>query len=209
MRYILKSVEPQQFTDWKHKPSKIIKQYKHLRGKIKKKVYEYLIREQGGLCAYCERPLIESDREKDYHIDHLNPQHLLAGDDLNYANFICSCLNQTAKGDPLHCGKLKDKKIIAVHPLQEDCQSKFTYTAMGVIDGVDQDTKNTIKILGLDIYKLTDMRNDAVSPFLSNEIEQDEFQSFVAGYLTPDKDGKRNAFCSMIEFLFKDFVEVR
>jgi uncharacterized protein (TIGR02646 family) len=208
--YIEKDTEPQEFTDWKKKPRKKgVKKYKHLRGKIKKKVYESLIREQGGLCAYCERPLIELNRVKDYHIDHLNPQSLLANDDLEYKNFLCSCLRQTAKGDPLHCGKLKENKIIPVHPLQKDCQSKFTYTAIGEIDGVDQTSKDTIVILGLDIDKLTDMRKDAVAPFLSNEIDHNEFQSFVAGYTTPDHEGKRNAFCSMIEYLFKDFLEIR
>jgi hypothetical protein len=77
---------------------------------------------------------------------------------------------------------------------------------MGNIDGIDQDAKDTIKILGLDINKLSDMRRSAVSPFLSNEIDDNEFQLFVVGYLAQDQDGKRNAFCSMIEFLFKDFV---
>jgi hypothetical protein len=77
---------------------------------------------------------------------------------------------------------------------------------MGNIDGVDTDTTDTIKILGLDIDKLTDMRRDAVSPFLSSEIDNNEFQHFVLGYITNVQDGKRNAFCSMIEYLFKNFV---
>jgi uncharacterized protein (TIGR02646 family) len=206
MRYIQKDTEPQLFSDWKALANEDWQPtYGNLKGSEKRDVYQSLLTEQGHICCYCERELIADD----YHIEHLNPQYLRAGDDLDYANFICSCLNQTAKGVPLHCGKLKDDKIIPVHPLQEDCQSKFTYTAMGVIDGVDQVTKDTIRILGLDIDKLTDMRNDAVSPFLSDEIDLDQFQSFIAGYITPDEDGKRNAFCSMIEFLFKDFVEVR
>jgi uncharacterized protein (TIGR02646 family) len=209
MRYIQKGAEPQDFIDWKNKPSKIVKRYKHLRDEVKKKVYESLIREQGGLCAYCERQLIERDRVEDYHIEHLNPRSLTIGIELDYDNFLCSCLRQTAKGEPLHCGKLKEDKILPVHPLQQDCQSKFTYTAMGEINGVDQDSQDTIAILGLNIYKLIDMRKDVIAPFLSDEIENSEFQSFVTGYISPDPDGKRNAFCSMIEYLFKDLVEVR
>ena len=200
MRYIQKGAEPQKFSDWKCLANEEWHpNYENLSGVEKKAVYQSLLAEQGHICCYCERQLIAND----YHIEHLNPQTLHAGDDLNYENFICSCLKQTARGEPLHCGKLKEDKIISIHPLQQDCQSKFTYTAMGEIDGVDQDTKETIQFLGLNIDKLTDMRADAVSPFLSDEIEQDEFQSFVAGYIIPDHNDKRNAFCSMIEFLFK------
>jgi uncharacterized protein (TIGR02646 family) len=206
MRHIQKRTEPKEFTDWKaHANEDWQPTYEHLSGDEKKAVYESLLAEQGHICCYCERELAQND----YHIEHLNPQHLGAGDDLQYANFICSCLNQTAKGVPLHCGKLKDDKLLRIHPLQEDCQSKFTFTVLGEIDGVDKDAKDTIKILGLDIDKLTDMRKVAVEPFLSEEIDQDEFQSFIAGYITLNKNGNRNAFCSMIEFLFKGFLEVR
>lgn len=202
MRYIQKGPEPQAFTRWKAlenddwQPT-----YDKLSGEEKKAVYRSLLTEQGYICCYCERELIEGD----YHIEHLNPQWLPEVDDLDYANLICSCLNRTVKGSPLHCGKLKDDHIISVHPLQEDCQSKFIFTASGEINGIDEDSKNTIKKLGLDIDKLKDMRKEAIEPFLSDEIEQAEFQLFVTGYVTPD-GVKRNPFCSMIEFIFKDFI---
>lgn len=203
MRYIQKNNEPQKFTDWKAcanddwKPT-----YDDLSGDVKNDVYLSLLMEQGHICCYCERELIAHD----YHIEHLNPQHLHIGDDLDYANFICSCLNRTVKGAPLHCGILKDESLIPVHPLQRDCQSKFIYTAVGSIDGIDRNAKDTIKILGLDINKLTDMRKDVVTPFLSDEIDDNEFRNFIKGYLAYTPDGKRNPFCSMIEFIFKDFL---
>lgn len=199
MRYIQKGAEPQEFIDWKTLANKNWQPtYADLSGNVKEAVYQSLLNEQGYICCYCERELIEND----YHIEHLNPQRLHAGDDLDYTNFICSCLNQTTRGDPLHCGKLKDNKIISVHPLQSDCQSKFTYTFTGEIDGVDQDTKDTIKNLGLNIDKLNAMRKEALSPFLSDDIDTDELKTFVAGYVSLSHNGKRNAFCSMIEYLF-------
>lgn len=205
MRYIQKGAEPKEFSDWKTLANNDWQPtYDNLSGNEKKAVYNSLLSEQGHICCYCERELLN----KDFHIEHLNPQCSGTGDDLDYANLICSCLNQTAKGIPLHCGKLKDDKLIPVHPLQQDCQSKFTYTAMGIIDGVDQDAKDTIETLGLNIEKLTNMRKDAVAPFVTDDIDNSEFQAFVKGYITTSTQCKRNAFCSMIEYLFKDIVEI-
>ncbi len=200
MRYIKKSTEPSGFTYWKNKPSRITKGYKHLRGKVKKEVYKSLIDEQGGICAYCERSLLESHSEE-YHIDHLNPQSNNAGDDLEYSNFLCSCLRDTAEGDPLHCGKLKDSALLPVHPLQQDCQSKFKFTADGGIDGLDSNAKKTIEILGLDIEKLRNMRGKALEPFLEPDIA-DDFIDFVKGYISITPDGKYNPFVSAVEYIF-------
>lgn len=56
MKYIVKNVEPQAFTDWKAlanedwKPS-----YDKLSGVEKQVVKTALMQEQGYLCCYCER----------------------------------------------------------------------------------------------------------------------------------------------------------
>lgn len=199
MRYIAKGIEPIEFSDWKALENEDWKpNYNELSGLVKTAVYNSLIEEQKGICCYCERELATPD----YHIEHLNPQHKDEGDDLDYSNLLCSCLNKTTKGAPLHCGKLKGHEILPITPLQNDCQSKFEYTAMGEILGVNEEANRTIHILGLDIEKLVRMREFAASPFISEELDDDEFISFVEGYVTPNQDGSLNPFCSMIEFLF-------
>ncbi len=201
MRFIRKNSEPKEFSEWKSKSNEEWQAtYSDLSGSVKNSVYQSLLSEQGHLCCYCEREL----KENDYHIDHLAPQHQNPENSLDYSNLLCSCLKQTAKGDPLHCGKLKDNRFIPIHPLQEDCQTKFIFTAIGEIDGIDEDAKNTILVLGLNITKLISMRKAAVSPFLSEELDNDEFISFVNGYLSANTNGRRNAFSSMIEFLFQN-----
>lgn len=202
MRYIQKGPEPGEFANWKAQANEYWKPaYTNLSGKVKSAVYDSLLVEQGHICCYCEREL----KGGDYHIEHLNPQFLNAGDELNYSNFLCSCLRSTTKGAPLHCGKLKDWRSIPVHPFQADCQSKFEYTAYGEINGVDAFSDKTIEVLGLNIGKLIDMRKNALVAFLTDDIDNDEFSLFVKEYLTPT-DGRRNAFSSMIEFLFKDIL---
>tara|TARA_R110002049_G_scaffold139883_3_gene300637 strand:- start:796 stop:1404 length:609 start_codon:yes stop_codon:yes gene_type:complete len=198
MRYITKRNEPQELTEWKNlanddwQPT-----YGGLPGDVKQAVYSALLNEQGHICCYCERSLTDND----YHIEHLNPQHLKAGDDLDYSNFLCSCLRSTEKGTPLHCGMLKDGHELSVHPLQPDCQSKFTFTAAGEIDGVDPNAKNTINILGLNIMKLNDMRKEALAPFLDKDLSDQEFHRFVSGYLCQSTDGNFNPFVSAVACL--------
>ncbi|EKO3906854.1 TIGR02646 family protein, partial [Vibrio fluvialis] len=109
MRFINKGVEPPTFTEWKNlanddwQPS-----YNELSNPVKQDVYDALLKEQGFLCCYCESDISNGD----YHLEHLNPQSADEGDDLSFANFLCSCLKNTSKGDPLHCGKSKEDEIL-------------------------------------------------------------------------------------------------
>lgn len=200
MRYIKKGVEPQTFTNWKAlKNEQWEPTYDNLAGDPKKDVYLALLAEQGYLCCYCERELFADD----YHVEHLNPQAMKAGDDLIYENFLCSCLNVTAKGDPLHCGKLKGDEVIDVNPLQQDCSAKFSFTAYGEIIGLTEAAKSTIKTLGLDIKKLVDMRKGVLDPFLDDSIEEADFIDFVSGYLDPPQLGKLSPFQSMVNCVLK------
>jgi len=199
MRYIAKGAEPKEFTDWKLMENEDWKPtYNDLSGDVKKAVYSSLKAEQGHICCYCERELVAGD----FHIDHLNPQCINAGDDLIYENFLCSCLDKTAKGDPLHCGKLKGDVVIEVHPLLIDCYSKFEFTALGEIKGRGEEVNRTIKTLGLDVKKLNDMRKLVIDPFLDPEIEEVEFRKFVQGYLQRSPTGRINPFHSVIMCLF-------
>lgn len=204
MRFINKKTEPMEFTRWKASaPPGQPRTYKQLKGPVKRILSESLRKEQGHICCYCEREL----KNEDFHIEHLNPQHLKHGDDLDYSNLLCSCMRNTAKGEPLHCGKEKDNSIIQVHPLQSDCQRKFKYTVTGKINGIDNVTQETINVLGLDKPKLRRFREDAFSPFLQSEITNEEFVMFVKEYLKKTSEGKYNPFISAVEYLFKKYVK--
>ena len=92
MIFIKKKNEPQEYTDWKNfENENWIPTFDKLSGSVKKSVYDALLVEQGNICCYCEREL----HDNDYHIEHLNPQFKHEGDDLDYSNLLCSCLNKT------------------------------------------------------------------------------------------------------------------
>lgn len=209
MKYIVKGPEPAVFTDWKALASPDwTPTYGDLRGAEKKAVKTALMQEQGYLCCYCERQLSDADS----HIEHFKPQHLADVDPLEYSNLLCSCQNRLDKGVPRHCGNLKDGWFDAhllVSPMSADCEARFSYTADGRIHPGQDDAAAlaTIENLGLDIPKLISLRSAAISPFLDEDLSNEELSRFVDGYLRKDAEGHFAPFWTTIRDLFGGAVE--
>lgn len=205
MKYIIKLDEPQAFRDWKAKANADWQPtYADLSGIEKQAVKQSLMAEQGFLCCYCERRLTDDDS----HIEHFRPQNDPQCDPLDYGNLLCSCQNKLAKGDPRHCGNLKngwfDEESL-VSPLAEDCEGRFAYSGDGGIRPSDPDdgpARITIEKLGLDIRKLSDLRKNAIDPFVDIEFSEHEFRQFVDGYLQQNHEGMFGEFCTTIRHLF-------
>ncbi|WP_150140964.1 retron system putative HNH endonuclease [Candidatus Enterovibrio escicola] len=201
MRFIEKGCEPDSFLQWKEladddwQPS-----YNDLRNPQKQDVFDALIRDQRGLCCYCESIL----KENDYHLEHLNPQSAGDGDALDFANFLCSCLRKTEKDDPLHCGQKKGNEVLLVTPLQSDCQSHFTFTGDGSIEGNCDEANSTIKILGLDIPKLKMLREGVLDAFNDPELTLEDFKVFLEKYV--EKKDLMKPYISAVECVYVDFL---
>lgn len=209
MKHVEKHQEPAAFTDWKALANEDWgPTYDDLSGAPKAAVKEALMKEQGYLCCYCERRLIETDS----HIEHFQPQSDPAVDPLDYGNLLCSCQNRIKKGEPRHCGNLKgdwfDPELL-VSPLNPDCEHRFSFEGDGLIKPADQHdraARETIIRLGLNLPKLNDLRANAIAPFLEESLTQDELRRFVSGYLTIDVDDRFGEFWTTIKFLFGDFA---
>ncbi|MCD6534100.1 MAG: TIGR02646 family protein [Deltaproteobacteria bacterium] len=206
MKYIMKNEEPLKFSDWKAlKNADWQPTYADLRGDEKKAVKNSLMAEQGYICCYCERRLIDVDS----HIEHLKPQSNPSVNPLDYGNMLCSCQNQLEKGDPRHCGNRKGDDWILITPLTDNCEDFFTFTHDGKIQEPAQgDTvaRETIKILGLDMPKLNDARKKAIEPFLDEDLDIDDIARFVSGYLEKDTQGKFSEFWTTINCLFGELA---
>jgi len=205
MKYIGKTLEPQEFTDWKALANEDWQPtYDDLSGDPKKAVKDALMAEQGYLCCYCERRLTEPDS----HIEHFQPQNDPGVDPLDFSNLLCSCQNQIKKGEPRHCGNLKDNWFdsdLLMSPLKPNCEDRFAFTGDGVIKPAadhDQVASVTITRLGLDIPKLNDLRAKAIEPFLAEGLSPEEMRAFVTGYLIRDTSGQFGEFWTTIRYLF-------
>jgi uncharacterized protein (TIGR02646 family) len=211
MKYIEKQVEPPLFTDWKAlandnwQPT-----YDDLSGNEKKAVKQALMAEQGYICCYCERQLIDNDS----HIEHFKPQSDPSVDPLDYSNLLCSCQDQLEKGEPRHCGNLKEDWFdseLLISPLYPECEKRFTFSGIGNIEPTateDLAASETIKKLGLNIPKLRDMRSKVLEPFLDDSLSEKEIGKFVTGYLQKDDNGQYGEFFTTIQYLFRDYVAV-
>lgn len=203
MRFIAKGSEPEQFKDWKAlenddwKPT-----YDDLANPEKQAVFTALIAEQKGLCCYCERELKESD----CHLEHLNPQSAGAGDDLDFNNFLCSCLRTTDKGDPLHCGMKKGNELLPITPLQAGCGAYFSFSGDGKIKGLNDEAKKTIEILALDIPKLIDLRKGTLDAFYDEALSIEEQTEFLQKYISEEGDNP-SPFISAIKSVFSVYLE--
>jgi len=209
MKHIVKQCEPEEFSSWKAlanadwQPT-----YSSLSRDTKKAVKDALMVEQGYICCYCERRLTDDDS----HIEHFQPQSDPAVDPLDFSNLLCSCQDQLKKGEPRHCGNLKEDwfdSALLVSPFNPACEGRFSFTGDGRINPTEDNdpaASETIKRLGLDIPKLNDFRAKAIEPFLDDKLSLDEIKDFVSGYLTKDQSGHFGEFWTTIHYLFNDFV---
>jgi uncharacterized protein (TIGR02646 family) len=211
MKHIDKREEPQSFSDWKALANEDWQPtYDNLSGVEKRDVKAALMAEQGQICCYCESRLIDSDS----HIEHFQPQSDPAVDPLDFSNLLCSCQKQIKKGEPRHCGNLKDDWFdpeLLISPFDPGCEERFSYTGVGLIKPAsahDQGAAMTIKKLGLDIPKLNALREKAIEPFLDDEISDDDMRVFVTGYLKKDAEGRFSEFWTTIRYLFQGYVTV-
>lgn len=205
MKYIVKQEEPAAFTEWKAlRNDDWMPTYKKLSGDIKSIVTAALMVEQGYICCYCERRLTDNDA----HVEHFRPQHDESVDPLDFSNMLCSCQNQLKKGDPRHCGNLKDHwfdEQLLISPLDPECEGRFSFTGDGYISSAqptDKAATETVVRLGLDIPKLRSLRKSAIEPFLDDSLNQDDVNRFVSGYLQRHSSGMYGEFWTTIRYLF-------
>ena len=201
MKRIYKHDEPQELKRFKANAKRKgwRPKYSSLHGKTKRAIKQKLMEEQGYICCYCEKQITDDDS----HIEHLRPQALSRRETVNYNNMLCSCQKDLKKGEARHCGNLKGSSLIAITPLDEDCENKFSYGEDGSIRPVrgDREAADTIEILGLNIDKLNALRSKAIEPFLDPDLTDEEMKTFVTHYLKKH-NGKFGQFYTTIRYLF-------
>ena len=209
MKFIVKQDEPQALTDWKLLANEDWQPtYDNLSGDTKKAVKYALMDEQGHICCYCERRLTNEDS----HIEHFRPQGDPTTDPLDFKNMLCSCQNQLKKGEPRHCGNLKEDWFdpdLLVSPIDPGCENRFAFTGDGLIKPAaagDIAAAETIHRLGLGIPKQNDLRAKAIEPFLDEALSQKDMQQFVSGYLHKNDEGRFGEFWTTIRYLFGGYV---
>lgn len=173
----------------------------------KEHLRQALLNEQGYLCCYCTRPLNNDHTTK---IEHFRPKDKDRYPDLVfvYENLMASCDGgERDKTQPreTYCDAKKGRldptsPVQIVHPLQEDCQTRFEFDEMGNIGatGGDNQALEAIRLLGLDTRALTTLRKKYINEYIM-EIWADEMNTTEEiASLQRKTNGKFFPFCTAI-----------
>ena len=176
MKRIEKRPEPEAFEEWKSKEAVAgLLHWDAMPSTARSALKRSLLEEQGYICCYCEQRVFENDS----HIEHFRPRSKseYADIEFDYSNLHASCQQQLQKGEPIHCGHLKDgwfEEGKLVCPLGADCEQRFMFTGNGEIFPRHEDDAaalTTIKRLGLDIPKIRDLRSAAIEALCEDSAE--------------------------------------
>ena len=120
--HIRKSAEPKEWTEYKNIPGVQFSGIPALQ--------ESLYREQGYLCAYCERriPVRDKMSTEDHRIEHWHCRDKV----FSYGNLLMCCPGQIGGGES-HCDVRKGNDIIEWSPLKKECTDSIRYSLNGTI----------------------------------------------------------------------------
>ncbi len=208
MKHIVKHTEPIELSAWRR--DNCDAKWEDLERSVQALVKRSLIDEQGHICCYCARRIVDHDS----HIEHFVPRNEKTGNPaltFVYENMLASCLKNTMRGDPLHCGKARDEQPdmnIMVSPLEPSCEARFRYDGDGEIYAADKkddaaDKKDVaaeamIQRLQLRCAKLRNLREGAIDglfALLEGEPEPDGWRRMVDELRTRDAEGRFAPFC--------------
>lgn len=159
---------------------------------IKQELRTCLVVEQGYICCYCgcqistENAIIEHLKPKD-----ANKYPQLQ---LDYNNLLASCdggqnARRYERVYPSCCDDCKNNQEINLHPLMEDCESRFIFDEDGYIicDPDDLAAKQAIEVLNLASFALKNRRKAAIAGYKylpkdhDWEKELDQLEHGIAG----------------------------
>lgn len=165
---------------------------------VKQELRETLRQEQGHICCYCERQLMESKT----HIEHLKPRDRFPQETFCYENLLLSCQDNRSCGIQKH-GWHSDNMVT---PLDCDCEDRFIFTGNGQILPAhkdDQNARETIDRLGLNSPKLKDSRHVVYKMYqqIKETSPPDEFDGFVAETLRQNDNGEFAEFWTTIKYV--------
>lgn len=168
MRTILKSNEPDSLTEHKKKLHADYDNYTD-----KKTLREYLVKEQRGLCCYCQSRIRATEEAMKIEHWHSQSPNKYPEEQLNYKNLLAACrggqkYGEKTQKEKLHCDTLKGDDEICfclsdtAHPIEQHIQ----FLGDGRIKSGDANIERDINIvLNLNLSHLVENRKGALKGF--------------------------------------------
>ncbi len=130
MIYIQKKPEPDLLLKYRYQKNA---RFDDMDADVKKQLRESLLKEQGYLCAYCMRRIVD---EKDIKIEHFNAR--TPENELQYHNLLAVC--RGGEGGPVKarsCDTKKGNRPIFINPLCKSDMNRIYYDNSGEIHSSD------------------------------------------------------------------------
>lgn len=220
MRWIEKGVEPAALAGWKHEHARAgaaLPGWEHLPGDVATALRAVLFDEQGHLCCYCGRRIVQGDS----HIEHIVPRDGKTGDPsrtYDHDNLVASCQGNLLRGDPIHCGRKKGNWYDAelfVSPLSRDCEGRFHFELDGRVraaEAVDLAADETIRRLDLDGARLRALRRKAIEGLfdgLTDDLTPEEHARLALAFGQRDERRMFAPFCFVLTQVLVELAGLR
>ncbi len=167
MKHIVKGREPAELRNWRlaNKSTPQNLRYVNIPANALKEIREFLLKEQGYLCAYTMLRIGESRRG---HIEHIIAQSRDEERQIQFSNMIY-CYPGENEPRCAFGAHAKDGQDITsenfISPLNPTCESRFLYTKDGAVDAAranDDVALRTLAVLNLDSPALQRARRAAI-----------------------------------------------
>lgn len=206
MKYIEKQTPPASFVRYALRRDASFDDLSENYHDIKQELRTALAKEQGYICCYCGCRINDTNAI----IEHLLPQQKHPKLQLNYMNLLASCDGgQTARRNervyPSCCDDCKKNRELGLHPLIEDCESRFIFDDDGDIICAPDDLEATqaIEILNLKSPVLKHRRKAAIEAYKYFQKEWDWEGELYK--LEHQVEGKYIEFCFVIKSYLLNF----
>lgn len=213
MLQIRKNSEPTSLKDYRNS-SDLNKSYKNM--PHKDTLQEYLLKEQGYLCAYCMSRISQGAYKM--RIEHFFCQNNHLDKELCYENMLaCCCGNeripeQNHDGET-HCDVCKQNKSLSKNPANflDDIQSIITYSRDGKISSTDIQFNYEINenVLNLNYARLKNNRRKAYAnvilyftKFTTNTPKR-QIQKILDQWISKDSKGKFPEYAGVAIYLLR------
>ena len=240
MKHIIKTSSPENFEKWKirkkltredlakksrlHEEREAVWKTFTKKADIKNEVKESLLNEQGKICCYCQQRI---ELNENSIIEHFIARATDATEMFNYENILACCdggqkqrteQNENQKNEPefipKYCGHAKGNDTILINPLDENCESHFSYefnpdTLFISIIGNSREGKEVVQKLNLDVDILKSERGKAVAGILFDEngdyISPKVAQDLMFAIKQRNANNQFEPFCVVLEHILKIF----
>lgn len=200
MKKIVKGIPPRLLTTYKAQQGAVYDGPNFT--KVKDKIREQLLIEQGFLCAYCMRRINVLEMK----VEHFKCQDLHPRLQLDYNNLLGCCTGNEGQKPPYQiCDTKKGNKDISFSPISAGFEQYICYGSSGRISSHEPIFDKQINdVLNLNLKRLVDNRKAALRGLKSvldsrkGTRTVSELTNYRLKYNSKDKDGKYQEYIGLL-----------